>query len=231
MSAAIQILKRDALGRILLCSEGQRCWIRREIGGVRPWLRPIARHAMRRELRALWHLAGVPGVPTVLTCERDALDRSLLPGVSLAASAPTGAWFRHARLLLRALHRRGIAHNDLAKPENWLVLADGTAGVIDFQLAVLGPPRARWLRLMAREDLRHLLKHKRTFRPDELSPTELRLLARRSWAARTWRHLVKRLYNLLTRRVLRWSDREGRGLPAHRPAHRRAQRPGRGDRR
>src|SRR5262245_22503024 len=213
MPTATQCLKRDAFGTILLCSEGNRCWIRREISGVSPWLRPIARHAMRRELRALAHLAGLPGVPAVLACERDALERTLLPGVPLAASAPTSAWFRRARLLLRALHRRGIAHNDLAKPENWLVLADGQAGVVDFQLAVRGPPRARWLRLMAREDLRHLLKHKRALRPDDLSPTEQRLLARRSWAASTWRHFVKRIYNLLTRRLLHWSDREGRGYP------------------
>jgi len=216
MTAATLCLKHDALGRILLCSEGNQCWIRRDIGGVRFWLRPIARHAMRRELRALSHLAGLKGVPTVLTCERDALDRTLLPGVPLPASAPTSAWFRHARCLLRSLHRRGIAHNDLAKAENWLVLADGQAGVIDFQLAVLGPPRAPWLRLMAREDLRHLLKHKRTFRPDDTTPTEQRLLARRSWAASAWRHLVKRLYNLLTRRVFAWSDREGSGFARRR---------------
>src|SRR3546814_9488511 len=84
------------------------------------------------------------------------------------------AYFRAARRLLQGLHRRGVAHNDLAKEANWLVLADGRPAVIDFQLAVLGQLRSRWMRLLAREDLRHLLKHKRTYCPQSITPVDRR---------------------------------------------------------
>ena len=33
------------------------------------------------------------------------------------------------------LHQQGIVHNDLEKPENWIVMDNGEPGLIDFQLA------------------------------------------------------------------------------------------------
>ena len=42
------------------------------------------------------------------------------------------------------------------------------------------------MRLLAREDLRHLLKHKRTYCPQALTPTERRVLQRRSWVRQAW---------------------------------------------
>src|SRR3546814_19535541 len=75
------------------------------------------------------------------------------------------AYFRAARRLLQGLHRRGVAHNDLAKEANWLVLAEGRPALIDFQLAVLGSPRSRRMRLLAREDLRHPPNHMRSHSP------------------------------------------------------------------
>jgi len=63
----------------------------------------------------------------------------------------------------------------------------------------------------AREDLRHLLKHKRTYCPDALTDRERRILASPSWIARAWRASGKRVYLFVTRRLLRWQDREGAG--------------------
>ena len=120
------------------------------------------------------------------------------------------AWWL-ARRLLQALHRRGVAHNDLAKEANWLVLADGRPALIDFQLAVRGNPRSRWMRLLAREDLRHLLKHKRTYCPQALTPTERRLLGRHSWVRNAWFATGKPVYRFITRKVLHWEDNEGQG--------------------
>src|SRR3546814_4827557 len=99
-------------------------------------------------------------MPQLLGWDGRILDRSYLDGAAMYQRPPHGdlAYFRAARRLLQGLHRRGVAHNDLAKEANWLVLADGRPALIDFQLAVLGKPRSRWMRLLAREDLRHLLK-------------------------------------------------------------------------
>jgi aminoglycoside phosphotransferase (APT) family kinase protein len=109
------------------------------------------------------------------------------------------------------LHRRGLAHNDLAKEANWLVLADGSPGVIDFQLATRGHPRSRWMRLLAREDLRHLLKHKRTYCPQALTPVERRVLKRHSWLREAWFATGKPVYRFVTRKLLKWEDNEGQG--------------------
>jgi hypothetical protein len=59
--------------------------------------------------------------------------------------------------------------------------------------------------------LRHLLKHKRTYCPERLTPTERRVLARRSWIARAWSASGKRVYIFIARRILHWEDNEARG--------------------
>ena len=121
------------------------------------------------------------------------------------------AYFRAARRLLQQLHRRGIAHNDLAKEANWLVLDDGRPAIIDFQLATRGGPRSRWMRLLFREDLRHLLKHKRMYCREALTPVEQRVLKRQSWVRDLWFRTGKPVYRFITRRVLKWEDNEGQG--------------------
>jgi hypothetical protein len=91
------------------------------------------------------------------------------------------------------------------------VLDDGRPALIDFQLAMRGPPRARWLRLLAREDLRHLLKHKRMYCPQALTPVERRVLRRRSWLRNAWFATGKPVYRFVTRKLLQWEDNEGQG--------------------
>lgn len=207
-------LKRDAFGAIYLCRDLQPPRIRRDLREVSWWLRPFACGAAAREARALRRLEGLDGVPRLLHAERLVLERSLIEGAPMQEAQPRDPlYFRRAHQLLRAIRARGIAHNDLAKEPNWLVRDDGHPAVVDFQIATLRRPgsRSRWFRLLAREDLRHLLKHKRMYCPQALTPVEKRLLARSSWLSRTWRRTGKRVYNWLTRRVLRWQDNEGRG--------------------
>ncbi|HSR64338.1 MAG TPA: serine/threonine protein kinase [Xanthomonadaceae bacterium] len=209
-----QALKADSFGRIDLLRDADGSpFVRRDLRHVPWWLRPPAWWLARREARALRLVAGMADVPQLLRWNGRVLDRSYLDGVALYQRPPRGdaAWFRDAHRLLRQLHRRGIAHNDLAKEANWLVLADGRPAVVDFQLAVHGHPRARWLRLLAREDLRHLLKHKRTYCPGALTAVERRLLRRHSWVRDAWFATGKPVYRVLTRRILRWEDNEGQG--------------------
>src|SRR5690606_32414288 len=105
-----------------------------------------------------------------------------------------------------------VTHNDTHKEPNWLVTESGEPALVDFQLASRFRRRTRWFRLLALEDLRHLLKHKRTCYPASLTAQERSLLARRSWPARWWRRLAKPPYLWLTRHLLGWRDREGRGF-------------------
>lgn len=206
-------LKADSFGCILLVEQGQRRFIRRDLSVTPWWLRLPAWALARREARALSALGDMPATPRLLHWDGVQLERSFMPGAAMFKAPPHGdlAYFRQARRLLQQLHRRGIAHNDLAKEANWLVQADGSPGIIDFQLAVVGRPRSPWLRLLAREDLRHLLKHKRTYCPQAITPVEKRLLKRRSWVRELWFASGKPVYRFVTRKLLRWEDNEGRG--------------------
>ncbi|MCH8278913.1 MAG: serine/threonine protein kinase, partial [Proteobacteria bacterium] len=97
-----------------------------------------------------------------------------------------------------------------------LVQNDGEPAFIDFQLAWHAPGRNRLFRIAAREDIRHLLKHKRTYCPDRLTVRERAILASPSPLARAWMRFAKPVYLLVTRRVLGWSDREGAADRGHR---------------
>lgn len=189
--------------------------VRRDIGFSRWWVRPVAVWFGRRERRALRRLSGMADTPELYFDSPRVIVRSWIGGRPMQEAEPRDpAYFRAARLLLTRLHRRGIAHNDLAKQQNWLVKDDGMPALIDFQLASTrraAGRRGRAFRTMAREDLRHLLKHKRMYCPEALTPMEKKVLATPSLPSRIWRRTGKRLYNIVTRKILRWQDGEGMG--------------------
>src|SRR5690606_34464229 len=96
------------------------------------------------------------------------------------------------------------------KEANWLCTPAGRAALVDFQAAVISRRRGRLFRALAREDLRHLLKHKRTYLPDRLTARQRALLAHRGPLATTWSVLVKPPYRSVTRVLLGWPERLGR---------------------
>lgn len=208
----MQHIKHDHFGSISRVREAGGDRIRRDTGNASPGLRLLARLAAAREARALGALRGLAGVPALLSWDGRRLDRGWIEGAPMQDARPRDpAYFRAARRLVHAMHARGVAHNDLAKEANWLVTPQGQPAVVDFQIARVGAPRAPLMRLLMREDLRHLLKHKRSYCPERLTPVERRLLARRSWIARAWQATGKRVYILVARRILNWEDNEGRG--------------------
>jgi RIO-like serine/threonine protein kinase len=169
----------------------------------------LARFLARREAKALTRLDGIDGVPALIRVERDRLIRSFLAGDVMYRDAPQSPeYFREALRLVRRLHRRRVAHNDLAKEANWIRRDDRTPGIVDFQLAVCFSRRSRLFRMLAREDLRHLLKHKRHYFPEALTARQREILATPMWPARGWRLLIKPGYLFLTRRVLGWPERD-----------------------
>ena len=139
--------------------------------------------------------------------------RGFIDGVALHVARPAGdrGYFISAKTALRRLHRAGVTHNDLAKEQNWLRGTDGKAYLTDFQLAFVFRRRSKVFRIAAYEDLRHLLKHKRTYVPEALTASERRILARKSLPTRIWMATGKRVYRLITRGVLGFTDREGGG--------------------
>lgn len=206
------LLKQDLFGTVQLVERGGDLVIVRDTLPARWWLRWLARLLLRREAAALAALDHLDGVPALLRYDGSRLERSFLRGQPMHVAKPVSPlYFKQALTLLRKLHRAGVCHNDLAKEPNLLVRDDGSPAFIDFQLGAYSNKRGKFFRAAAREDLRHLLKHKRTYIPERLTMRQQRLLASPSPVARVWMATAKPVYLFVTRRLLGWADREGAG--------------------
>jgi len=205
-----ELLKKDLFGEVWTAEEHGKLAVLRDARPARWWLAWLARSLLRREAKALAALPDIEGIPQLIRHDSHTLMRSFLPGTAMHVGRPQDAdYFRDAARLLRRIHSAGVAHNDLAKEANILLSADGSPAFIDFQLACYSARRGRFFRIAAREDIRHLLKHKRTYRPDLLTKRELAILKSPSLLSRAWMSLVKPVYLFVTRKLLRWADREG----------------------
>lgn len=206
------LLKKDLFGEVWLESADDGALIVRDTGPAAPWIRWLARRLMRREARALLALEGLPGVPELAHVDGYRLSKRYIDGKPLQNARPRDPeFFRRASRLLRRLHVAGVVHNDLAKEPNVIVRDDGEPAFIDFQLAGVFRRRGRLFRTLAYDDIRHLLKHKRTYCPSALTTRERTILGRPSLASGIWMRTVKPVYLFITRRLLGWSDREGAG--------------------
>jgi RIO-like serine/threonine protein kinase len=214
-------LKRDLFGAVWrrrVTVDGRECdCVERDVAVAARGVRWLARRLASREARTLEapSLAGLRQcgqVPALVYWDGRRLERTWLPGVPLHRAPAVGReYFRESLRLLRRLHAAGVVHNDLAKEPNWLVTDDGRPALVDFQLAMRPRYRGRRFRMLGYDDLRHMLKHKRTYCPTALTSREQAILARRSPVAALWARTGKPAYRFVTRRLLGWSDREGAG--------------------
>lgn len=205
-------LKSDLFGTIRREDGPWRTVVVRDTRAARWWLAWLARRLCRREARALRILDGLPGTPRLVDVDATGLRREWIEGQPMQQAHPRDVeYYRAARRLVSALHRRGVAHNDLAKEPNWLVTPAGRPALVDFQLALVSSGRSRLFRTLAREDHRHLLKHKRTYCAERLTARERRILARPAAISRLWMATGKTFYTFITRRLFGWADREGAG--------------------
>jgi hypothetical protein len=211
------LLKRDVFSTVergRFNSEAGECdAVLRRLDQVPWWSFLLARHLFARERKALTLARGLEVGPELLWAGRRALVRGFIDGVALHLAKPYGDidYFKSAKAALHRLHRAGICHNDLAKEQNWLRGRDGRAYLTDFQLAACFNRRSRLFRVAAYEDLRHLLKHKRSYAPHALTPKEKKILARKSVFANLWLATGKKVYRAITRGLFNFTDREGGG--------------------
>jgi RIO-like serine/threonine protein kinase len=207
---ATRILKRDLFGEVRLGDVDGRPVIVRDCGGAPIWVRWFARWMLSREAAALALLEHVAGVPKLVSAEKSRLTRSYIAGEPLyRARIREPAYYTELMRLVRRVHTAGVVHNDLAKEPNLLVDEHGRPAVIDFQLAVFPRRRHRLFRIMGREDIRHVLKHKRYYCAEHLTARERRILDNPALLSRLFRNTFKPVYTLITRRILGWADREG----------------------
>jgi RIO-like serine/threonine protein kinase len=216
-----KILKQDLFGRVELIyfndsSPTPQLAIRRDIGAAKWWVKLVAIYLARREIGALNQLerqsVALDQFPRILQRSSNRVVRSYIPGQPLHLhGAPPQHFFAELKVLLAKMHAAGVAHNDLAKEPNVLVTPNGQPAIIDMQLASRSVFNTRFFRMQCREDYRHLLKHQRTYHPETLTPQELSLLENKALPAKLWMLFVKPTYLFVTRRIFKWSDREGAG--------------------
>lgn len=212
------VLKRDVFSTVergIWTDANGRQWpaVRRRWNEVSPWLALLARQLAAHEIHALEKVTATGVTTPLLAVGKRFLVRGWVEGVPLQIARPAGDlhFFHSAKAALHILHSAGYVHNDLAKQQNWLRGADGEAWLMDFQLALPISRRSKLGRVLAYEDLRHLLKHKRTYCPEALTAREKKVLATKSLPTRVWMATGKKVYRFVTRRLMSYSDTEGRG--------------------
>jgi RIO-like serine/threonine protein kinase len=146
---------------------------------------------VRRELRALQRLAGVPGVVQgAFGIDRYALAYRYVPGRPLAtirgADQPTELFVALERTL-RDVHARGIVHLDIRNCRNVIVDERDEPVLLDFEAHVdtRGWPRGARERL-ERFDLAGVYKHWHRARPATLGPQRLEALERMNKWRKAW---------------------------------------------
>ena len=177
----------------------------------------LGRFLCRRETGFLRQLDGVEGVPQFREPHGESgFVREFVPGCNLREFTRGGRqvdadFFPRVRAILDAVHARGVAHNDLSKPENVLVATDGAPALIDFQIAsrilTAGGPFTRlWNRpliaYLQGVDRYHLTKQNIYRRPSDFSPEERLGLRRKGWII-TVHGWLRRPYRALRHVVLR----------------------------
>jgi serine/threonine protein kinase len=180
-------------------------------------LRWLGRWLCNREVKFLRAVDGIDGVPRFLGRFRSTgLVREFIPGCNLREytkhQRPDERFFPRLRIILDHIHRRGIAHNDLSKPENVLVKLDGAPVLIDFQIAVklgwadwpvVGWPARRVMRYMQSVDRYHLAKQHRRQRPQDFSAEAVRRSKRKGVLLILHGILLRRPYRAVRHFVLR----------------------------
>lgn len=178
------------------------------------WLPPLSglgRYLAHRERHYLRRLNGINGVPSLIEpFGRNGLVREYLDGVNLREyfrgrrRRVDADYFPRLFQILDAIHQRGISHNDLSKPENVLVLTDGSPAIIDLQIALELVPRRLGrpiLSYLQRVDRYHLRKLHRRQRPEDFTEAELSS-ARRKGPLLILHSLIRRPYRAVRHFIL-----------------------------
>jgi hypothetical protein len=180
----------------------------------------VGQYFIDREETIYKVLAGLEGLPRCLgRVEGKGLAIEFIEGAALdrTAAIPAG-FFDRLRVLLGAVHARGVAYCDTNKRSNILIGPGGRPYLIDFQISLrrrddlpwpLSAVMRRMVRYMMDKDLYYLYKHKRRLCPQELTAEEEAISRRISGLH--WLHVkLATPYRALRRRFLNSQFRRGR---------------------
>ncbi len=199
LAAGRNLLGRGYQAPLYVCADTTPPVVVKAATGVGP-VRAIRAWMLRREYRAYQRLGGLAGVPRCFgLLDGRYLVLELVDGVPRHAATITdpATFFAELSALIDAMHRRGVAHGDIQKRDNLLVVDGCHPVVLDFGTAVVQregfAPVNHWLfRFLARLDCNTWVKLKYSGRLSAASPADLAHY-HRTWIEKAAR-LVKRLY-------------------------------------
>jgi len=149
-----QYLARGRLANadVRLVECGGRRWVVKDFLSCPGWVRhTVGRWFIRRELKALKRLQGIPGIAeNPVRVDAFALAYGYVEGRALnefPLGQPSADFFLALETTVKAMHARGIAHLDLRNRGNVLVGVAQQPVLIDFQSYVILP---RWIPPLAR---------------------------------------------------------------------------------
>lgn len=139
----------------------------------------IAPFLVRREVKALRHLDGTPGIPRFLgQIDRLAFVTQFIEGRPISGihkgEMPPEVFPRMAQVVA-GMHARGVAHGDLKRRSNLLLTPDNQVFIIDFAAAIIarGPFWSAIMRAVAEVDDKSLPRLKRFVSPELLTEADI----------------------------------------------------------
>ncbi|PQV65348.1 serine/threonine protein kinase [Abditibacterium utsteinense] len=135
----------------------------------------IAPILVKREVKALRHLDGTPGIPRFFgQIDRLAFAIEFIEGRPISGihkgEMPPEVFGRMARVV-EAMHARGVAHGDLKRRSNLLLTPENEVFIIDFAAAIVahGPISQKIMRAVAEVDDKSLPRLKKFVSPELLT--------------------------------------------------------------
>jgi predicted Ser/Thr protein kinase len=194
-------------GAVYLCeSEGRRFFVKAAVGGGLTGL--LRRWMLRREYDVYQRLTGFAGSPHCYgLIDSRYLVLECIDGLSLRSGRidDRRAYFDTLFAHIRELHRRGVAHADLKRRDNLLVIGGRLPCLVDFGAAIVRKPGFapfnHYLYELARRfDFNAWAKLKYQGRMEELTPED-RPYYRRT-VVEIISRAIKRPYVRLKRRII-----------------------------
>lgn len=140
------------------------------------WFRRfVAPILVAREVRALKHLSGTPGIPRLVgKVDRLAFALEFIEGTPISTFGKgevAPETFPRIAQVVEAMHARGVAHGDLKRRSNLILASDGSVWIIDFAASVVarGPISKRLMKAVAEVDDKSLPRLKRFVAPELLT--------------------------------------------------------------
>ena len=208
----ISILKEDIFGSIVHGRVNGQEVICRNYSEARNFVAGfIARILAKNESNILSKSASIDKnkVPVILFSGKGFHCRSYIPGKALSSNPQNASsYYDKARELVNELHHNGIIHNDLEKPQNWIVNEQGDPAIVDFQLSLFFNNRSNKLFSIGKqEDIRHLYKNKKRYCCEGMTVEELENADKKHLLSILVMRYIKPIYNFVTRKIMNYSDR------------------------